>query len=364
LLVFCLGNTPEIREVEKIIPAAMIAPKRIILSRTDSIGDVILTLPLAGALKKKLPGCRVIFLGRDYTRDVVAWSSHVDEFISWDDITKKEIKNQVESLNNLYADTFVHVFPGKEIARLAAKAGIPNRVGTTGRVYHYLYCNRLVAFSRRKSDLHEAQLNFKLMKPIIGDDIPGLEEISNLYGFQIPHKPDRAITSLLDANKFNLILHPKSKGSAREWPLEKYSALINALPQHAFKIFVSGTPEESKLMKDFLAAHHDRILDLTGTLTLSQFMQFISLADGLVAASTGPLHIAAALGKLAVGIYPPIKPMDPGRWAPIGKNAHYFVADKECDDCRQSGQCACMAIVKPADVAELIKEYAGSREEK
>jgi hypothetical protein len=39
---------------------------RIILCRTDRIGDVILTLPMAGVLKEKFPGCTVIFLGRNY----------------------------------------------------------------------------------------------------------------------------------------------------------------------------------------------------------------------------------------------------------------------------------------------------------
>jgi len=61
-------------------------PGRIIISRTDSIGDVVLTLPMAGALKEINPGCKIIFLGRDYTRDVVSLSKHVDEFASWDDV--------------------------------------------------------------------------------------------------------------------------------------------------------------------------------------------------------------------------------------------------------------------------------------
>lgn len=65
-------------------------------------------------------------------------------------------------------------------------------------------------------------------------------------------------------------------------------------------------------------------------MNLKQFISFIAAADGLIAASTGPLHIAAALGKVALGIYPPIKPMHPpGRWAPLGKNASYLVLEKK-----------------------------------
>ena len=71
----------------------------------------------------------------------------------------------------------------------------------------------------------------------------------------------------------------------------------------------------------------------------------------MVAASTGPLHIAAALGKYVIGIYPPIKPMHPGRWAPIGKNASYLVLDKKCNKCRNNSHCDCIEDINP----ELVK---------
>ena len=63
-------------------------------------------------------------------------------------------------------------------------------------------------------------------------------------------------------------------------------------------------------------------------------ISFINNCHGLVACSTGPLHIAAALGKYALGIYPPMKPIDPGRWAAIGKRTKIFVLKISCSDCR------------------------------
>ncbi len=333
-------------------------PRRIIISRTDSIGDVVLTLPLAGALKDRFPDCTIIFLGRNYTRDVVALSKYVDEFISWDDVANADDSEKIEFLRKVNADTIIHVFPDKVIARLSAKAGIPMRIGTTGRVYHYRHCNKLVPFSRKKSDLHESRLNFKLLKPVIGDFIPELGEVYHYYGFEVPGKLENKWASLIEKDRFNLILHPKSKGSAREWPPENYSRLINLLPAEAFKIFVSGTKEEGNLLKTFLLENKNKVTDLTGKFSLREFILFISQADGLVAASTGPLHIASALGKLAVGIYPPIRPMHPGRWAPVGKNAHYLVADKSCNDCKETLDCHCMAEVEAEQVSKLIRNYA------
>jgi len=68
--------------------------------------------------------------------------------------------------------------------------------------------------------------------------------------------------------------------------------------------------------------------------------------------------LAAALGRLAVGIYPPIKPMHPGRWAPLGKNAHYVVKNIECNDCKKSLHCQCINEITPQQVMDLILENA------
>jgi ADP-heptose:LPS heptosyltransferase len=46
-------------------------PKKIVISRTDSIGDVVLTLPLAGILKEKYPKAKIIFLGNTYTKPII-----------------------------------------------------------------------------------------------------------------------------------------------------------------------------------------------------------------------------------------------------------------------------------------------------
>jgi ADP-heptose:LPS heptosyltransferase len=337
----------------------MINPKKIIISRTDAIGDVVLTLPLAGALKQQFPECELVFLGRNYTRDVVVLSENIDRFLSWDEAKDLSENEKAHFFKKENADAIIHVFPKQEIAKASAKAKIPYRIGSTGRIYHYRYCNKLVPLSRKNSPLHEAQLNFKLLKPFIGSvEIPSLEEIQNYYGLKQEKYSIGSLPNLLDPQKFNLILHPKSKGSAREWPLENYSALISLLTDTRFKIFVTGTDEEGKMLNEFLNKNKEKVTDLTGKFTLKQLIDFIGQADGLVAASTGPLYLAASLGKLAIGIYPPIRPMDPGRWAPIGKNAHFLVLDKACNDCRKTLNCHCINDISPKLVVDLISENA------
>lgn len=318
----------------------------VILSRTDSIGDVVLTLPMAGYLKKFFPKCKIIFLGRNYTRDVVALSEHIDEFLSWDD---------VEARKNLKADCIIHVFPVKEIAQQAKQNGIKLRVGTTNRLYHWMTCNELINLSRKNSPLHESQLNLKLLSFLNIPTEVALQEVKNFYGFTKAESLEEKFQNLIDQSKTNVILHPKSKGSAREWGLENFSALIDSLDRDRFKVFISGTKDEGVLVKPLLEKHKD-VVDLTGQLSLKQFISFINHADALVAASTGPLHIASALGKKAIGLFAPMRPIHPGRWMPVGEKANYLVLNKECSDCRKNNDCHCIREIKAKQVVDLLNQ--------
>lgn len=334
----------------------MEAFNRIIISRTDSIGDVILTLPVAGMLKKKFPDCQIIFLGRSYTEAVINACEHIDMFLDWDKISAMKDGDSMMALKEISADLIIHVFPRREIAHLAKKAGIPLRLGTTNRIYHWNTCNKLVRLSRRRSDLHEAQLNLKLIRSISKEEEISKEDIPGLYGLTNIESLEDQFSQLLDPAFRNIILHPKSKGSAREWGIDNFITLIGILTKDKFRIFISGTSEEGELIRGsgiFDAAH---VTDLSGQMSLGQLMSFIKECNSLVAASTGPLHLASALGIQAIGIYPPIKPMHPGRWAPLGRKAKYLVKQKDCEDCRKQGPCHCMEDIQAEEVKKILTE--------
>ncbi len=325
----------------------------IIISRVDGIGDVVLTLPMAGLIKKKFPHTTILFLGRTYTRDVVELSEYVDEFINYDEIKSLSLNKQVEFIKALNADVFLHVFPKKEIALLAERAGIPLRVGTLSRLYHWYTCNRKIHLPRKNSKLHEAQLNLKILGVLGIQNIPPIHEIYLYYGFtRLPVLPEK-YKGLIDPQRKNIILHPKSKGSAREWGLDNFQDLIRRLPKERFKIFISGSKDEGELLKYWLTKNKD-ITDISGKMNLKEFIAFIAACDALVAASTGPLHIASALGKKTIGLYAPIKPLHPGRWKPLGVNAEFLVLNKICEDCRKDQDCVCIRNIRAQEVVDLL----------
>ena len=332
-------------------------PENIILSRTDSIGDVVLAMPMAKILKDNFPDTSIALLGKSYTKAIADACIYFDAFIDVEDFLLKQI-----TVNGAKPQAIVHLNTVSTIAKRAKELKIPVRVGTTGRLYHWQTCNYLIRFSRKRSDLHEAQLNLKLLKAFGIKENFSLENIAQSYGLKklLPLKNEYA--ALIMKDKFNVIIHPKSQGNAREWSIENFTKLIQLLDADKYNIFISGTEGERKFIQPLLDAVCNKVTDIIGKIPLDQFITFINECDAVVANSTGPLHIAAALEKNAIGIYPPLKPKHAGRWGPIGIHAQVFTLDKFCDQCKLTKDfCACINFIQPVLIKSALDKLMNKK---
>jgi ADP-heptose:LPS heptosyltransferase len=330
----------------------------IAISRTDNIGDVVLTLPVAGILRQYYPDSEILFIGKGYTRPVIEASIYVNRFIDRDEIISKP-----SLLRELNIDVIIFVFPDHALASLAREAKINVRIGSFHKIYHLWTCTHLINFTRRRSNLHESQLNFKLLKPL---GIPTEIEksvIPSLYGMKnIALLPDK-LKKLLSADKFNLIIHPKSHGHGKEWPPQKYFELCNQLSADHFNIIFTGTLKEREFIEEHFFQLFDRfpsIHNAAGEMNLTELISFISNADGLLASGTGPLHIAAALGRVSIGFFPPMAPVYSQRWENLGEKAFHFELDR-CrfqNQCKKLKSCKCIESIEVKEVVDLLLKEA------
>jgi heptosyltransferase III len=301
----------------------MIRPKHILLCRTDSIGDVMVTLPLVAWIKKKFPETKISFAGKSYTQAVIEASAHIDAFVNADGLMDLPVKECVEKIRLLRIDVALFAFPDPSWMQRIAEAQVPVRIATAKRWASWKFATHRVWFSRKKSDLHEAQLNAYLLRPIGICSIPTIDELVD--GVEIQPRVELPVGFPLPQVPF-VILHPKSKGSAVEWGIAHFKETAKKLGALGYSVVITGTAAEGELIRREWDMQMPHVVDATGRLSLEELIALIARADALVAASTGPLHIAAALGIKAIGLYTPQRPMHPGRWAPLGKNTHVLMA--------------------------------------
>ena len=137
---------------------------KILLVRTDNIGDLVVTLPMIELIKQDNPGHEVWFMVQDYASAVMDAAPGVDGWLSWTRLSKLPPKEAAQEIKAQKFDMAIVVHPNRHASRLLWRARVPKRLGTYRRLYHLLHCNVWVNLARHGSQMHEGLMNTKLMK--------------------------------------------------------------------------------------------------------------------------------------------------------------------------------------------------------
>jgi lipopolysaccharide heptosyltransferase II len=325
-------------------------PKRILVVRTDRLGDVILTLPMFALLRKCFPDAYVAVLLRRYAGEILDGNPYVDEILWYDrDGALVPFREMCATLRERKFDTAVVVYPRLRLAWLMFRSGIPLRVGTGYRYYSFLF-NRKVYEHRKDARRHELEYNLRLLRTI-GCNVP--EDFVPEFFINVPPAVDAAVDELLlelrVAARELAIVHPGSGGSAREWPPRHFGMLAARLADEGFAVLVTGTKEEEEKINAVVDASGGVAIALAGRLSIKQLAALLRRAKVFVANSTGPLHLAVAMGVPVVGLYPQHTAMSATRWGPYTDRKAVLIPDrpKDCTACVENKtECACMASIE------------------
>lgn len=284
--------------------------KRVAIARTDALGDNVLTLPLAGALKTMLPGVEVVWICRPYAEGLIRQSEHVDEVRTW--------SGSEGVLHGL--DAVVFGFPEPDLMKAASKAGVPYRVATGRRLSSLRWANLHVWRGRRAHPEHETLQGLRLLHAL---SLPARWRFPERTDWQGLHglKPPGISVNVDDIDwRGAVVLHPGNHGSANGWSVAGFEELASLLTEAGLRIVVSGTEAERPALASWLnrANGNRHVVDAVGCWSLLELMGVLAQVQCVVASSTGPLHIASALGTPVVGLYRSEAPFWPERWAPLG----------------------------------------------
>jgi len=318
--------------------------KKILVIRTDRIGDVVLSTPMLTALKSRFPHSHITMMVRPYTREIVDGHPDVDEILVFDErvISDKDAyRSFVREIRNRRFDVAITVYPTFRLARLIFASKIPVRLGTGYRWYSFLF-NRRVYEHRKSSLRHELEYNLRLLQNI---DVPYPETIE--FKFYIPPRALQRARDWLASNDIDpardkiALIHPGSGGSALDWPLEKFSQLCDALSQiRGVNVILTGGPNEQALVDKVHQLTQSRPIRAVSIFSIKEMAALIKLSHLFVANSTGPLHIAVAVGTEVIGFFCPLIPCLPRRWGPYGRIAD-SVLMPERDACKKCARNDC-----------------------
>ncbi|NMB81711.1 MAG: glycosyltransferase family 9 protein [Ignavibacteria bacterium] len=335
-------------------------PQNILIVRTDRIGDVVLTLPLVSILKKKFHESKISFLSRNYTLPLIQNNPYINEAITLNEKNgQPEIFSNVKKLNGNF-DTCVVAYPTFRIALIMFLAGIKIRIGTGYRWYSFLF-NKKIYDHRKISEYHELEYNVRLLKAL------GIDEVVNpsivQFNLQSTQESRHTVEEVLIANKVDLskkiiILHPGSGGSSVDLPFDSMKNLIAKMAHELdVEILITGSGNEAELCQSLIVS--EKTKNLAGVLELKEMIALIEKAEIMIANSTGPIHIAAALGKNVIGFYPKIVSCSDKRWGPYTNNKKIFSPTIDCKNCsrKQCEELNCMSSINIEEVFGTVKLF-------
>jgi heptosyltransferase III len=345
----------------------MIEPKNILIVRTDRIGDVVLSLPLATIIKKHFPNSKVSFLLREYTKPLAENYSDIDEVIVLKaESGKPKVFENLPQLKNKF-DVCIVAFPTFKIALTLFLSGIKIRIGTGYRWYSFLF-NKKIYEHRKFGERHELEYNVMLLKHLGIDEKISEQNVSfNLHaGDKSRQFVESEFEKLgIDPHKKIIIVHPGSGGSAIDLPFDKMKSLVELMAHELdCEILITGSQSEKELCNSLIVNERTKIL--AGKFDLGGLMALIEKSVLLIANSTGPIHIAAALGKYVIGFYPKIAACSPKRWGPYTKKKFIFSPTLSCSNCTRE-QCIrlnCMETIDIDEVFGAIKNILGNETDK
>ena len=304
--------------------------KRILVARTDKIGDLVLSIPSFFMLKKMYPNAELIVLVRGYNADIVRNLSYIDRVIKIDGFTKDEL---LEKIAYFKADVFIALYNDSYIASLAKASKAKIKIGPISKLSSFFTYNKGIRQQRSKSIKNEAEYNLDLVAKLDKERYDKVFELNTKIELS---EENRNVANLyFSENNINgkvLVVNPFMGGSAKNITDEQYINILKKVKQETPNLNIIITchiSDEERAEKLRLALAQENIFVFANGVSILNTAAIIERANVYFGGSTGPTHIAGALGKKIVAIYPNKKTQSPTRWGIYGNNdVTYIIPDE------------------------------------
>jgi len=288
---------------------------KILLVRTDKIGDLVISTAAAECVKKNLPGAFVGFMVRKGHEVFLQGNPFEDEVIPYEKSFFSKLL-LIARLRKERFDAAVILHSTRSVNAIMFFAGVPVRVGYRRKAAALL--NKSMPYLKKQGLFHEHEYNMKLLELLGMKDRdcaprlwPSEESRARVEGLF----KNYAVTG---ADK-PVLVHPGASCPSKRWPAEKFAGVISLLAQDpALKIAVIASREERAIAGEVIARTQRKdILDFSGQVSLGDLAALAARSALLVSNDSGPVHIAAAVGTPVISIFGRSDPgLSPTRWRP------------------------------------------------
>lgn len=341
--------------------------------RLDALGDVLMTTPAIRALKESLPGARTTLLTSAGGAQIARFVPEIDDCIVYEapwikaTAVRRNAAPDRRIIERLRAARFdaaviftVYSQNPLPAAFLCHLAEIPLRLGHCRENPYQLLTDPVAETEPQQTVRHEVRRQLDLVAGI------GCATADDRLSLCVPPADRSRVCALLRqmglGGRSNwTLIHPGASAPSRCYPPGQFAAAARSLVlDHGLEVIFSGSAGERGRIEQIRTEMGAASQSLTGLLRLGEMAALLSFAPLLISNNTGPVHMAAALGRPVVDLYALTNPQH----TPWRTPSRVLYHDVPCRWCYKS-VCPekhnnCLRLVRPeavvAAAVELLEE--------
>ena len=294
--------------------------KKILVTRNDRLGDLMLILPALRLIKTSLPDITIDCLAHKNYRELKTITPYIDDIITDDELNIKIYKEKYECSISFFS-TFLVAFK-------LWKGGIKKRYAPSTKLAQ-IFFNKNIKQRMSESIKSEYEYNNDLARFFIRDNGYDVKTSQNPL---VDIENDRSVHR---KEKKIIFLHPYTGGSSKTLSINDFLKLCHSLQEFCDCKFILHC-DYNDYEKCRVIESKSNSLDMQTikpTNNLKKMFKNIMQCDLFIAGSTGPLHVAAAMNKKTVGFYPSKTSSTALRWETMNnENLKLFFTDTGKND--------------------------------
>lgn len=310
----------------------MISPSSILIVKLRHHGDVLLTTPVARALKEIFPTCQVDFLVYEGMEDLLKNNPDITHIWTWNRTLRggRGLWKHLQLFNNLWKQHYTVVLHLSEQMQGALLAFLLRPCKAIGMDYpkrrdffwRSCFTDLIPLFpsdTRHTIEQHLAALEplgIKVPKEkaqcrLVVDQKDRLliaEHLEKL--FSPASAPLKTGSQKAATQKPYIVIHPTARWFFKCWEDDRFATVIQTVADQGWPIVITSSPEPQEMMmvaSILRDVNSPRVLSLAGQLTLNELAALIEGAALFIGVDSVPMHMAAALGKDIVALFGPSK---------------------------------------------------------
>jgi lipopolysaccharide heptosyltransferase I len=289
------------------VPLAEYPADRIAIIKPSALGDIVHSLPVLSALRERYPRAHITWIINQTYADLLRGHPDLDEVLPFD---RKAARRNIwragghyyrffKKLRNQECDLVIDLQGLLRSGLMTAASRAGRRVGlSTARELSSFFYTDVVEVPYFNA-IHAVDRYWLVIEALGFGDRP------KQFRLHIPDEARSWAAALLgERPRPWIVLGVGARWMTKRWPPQHFADLVRrALALAGGSILCVGGPSETALVQRLASLVREPLHDLTGRTTLPQLAALLERADVMIANDTGPLHLAAALGRPVVAPY-------------------------------------------------------------